>query len=295
MEMDDQKKKQKGFFSKLHHKYRLVIMNNDTLEEKLSMRLTRFNVFLAAGTISMLLIVGTIYLIAFTPLREYIPGYADFNTRQVLRELSLRADSLENDLRQKDLFIMNIRNIVEGRDIIEIIPDSVSDPEEYIIEDLPRSREDSLLRAEMENISNDENSYQAYNEIIPMIQPDHFAFFTPLSGLVSSHFNPRTGHFGVDVVADHNEMITAALDGTVIIATWTIETGYTIGIQHAHNIITIYKHNSSLLKNQGDYVQAGDAIAIIGDTGIYSTGTHLHFELWFNGIPVDPTDYISFQ
>ena len=293
--MDDQNKKEKGFFSKLHHKYRLVIMNNDTLEEKLSIRLTRFNVFLISGTISLLLIIGTIYLVAFTPLREYIPGYADFNTRQVLRELSLRADSLEKDLRQKDLFIMNIRNIVEGRDLIEEIPDSVSDPEGYIFEELPRSREDSLLRAEMESASQYDNNYWNQSEIVTAVSPDGFSFFTPLSGMISSHFNPRKGHFGVDVVADHDEIIMAALDGTVIIATWTLETGYTIGIQHAHNIITIYKHNSSLLKSQGDYVQAGEAIAIIGDTGIYSTGTHLHFELWFNGIPVNPTDYIAFQ
>ncbi len=293
--MDDQNKKEKGFFSKLHHKYRLVIMNNDTLEEKLSIRLTRFNVFLISGTISLLLIIGTIYLVAFTPLREYIPGYADFNTRQVLRELSLRADSLEKDLRQKDLFIMNIRNIVEGRDLIEEIPDSVSDPEGYIFEELPRSREDSLLRAEMESASQYDNNYWNHSEIVTAVSPDGFSFFTPLSGMISSHFNPRKGHFGVDVVADHDEIIMAALDGTVIIATWTLETGYTIGIQHAHNIITIYKHNSSLLKSQGDYVQAGEAIAIIGDTGIYSTGTHLHFELWFNGIPVNPTDYIAFQ
>ena len=293
--MNDQKKKRKGFFTKLHHKYRLVIMNNDTLEEKLSIRLTRFNVFLAGGTISLLLIVGTIYLIAFTPLREYIPGYADFNTRQVLRELSLRTDSLEKDLRQKDLFIMNIRNIVEGRDLIEEVPNSVSDPEGYIIEDLPRSREDSLLRAEMESFSYDESNYFVYSDPVAMIRPDHFSFFRPLTGMISSHFNPRKGHFGVDVVADHNEIIMAAMDGTVIIATWTFETGYTIGIQHAHNIITIYKHNSSLLKSQGDFVQAGEAIAVIGDTGLYSTGTHLHFELWFNGIPVNPTDYIAFQ
>ncbi len=293
--MDDQNKKENGFLSKLHDKYRLVIMNNDTLEEKLSIKLTRFNVFLISGTISLLLIVGTIYLIAFTPLREYIPGYADFNTRQVLRELSLRADSLEKDLRQKDLFIMNIRNIVEGRDLIEEIHDSVSDPEGSIFEEFPRSREDSLLRAEMENISQFENNYLNQSEMIAAVSPESFSFFTPLSGMISSHFNPRKGHFGVDVVADHDEIIMSALDGTVIIATWTLETGYTIGIQHAHNIISIYKHNSSLLKSQGDFVQAGEAIAIIGDTGIYSTGTHLHFELWFNGIPVNPTDHIAFQ
>ncbi len=291
----DKEQKDTGFFKKLHHKYRLVIMNNETLEEKLNIRLTRFNVFLAFGTVFFLLIVGTIYFIAFTPLREYIPGYADFNTRQVLRELTMRADSLEKDLRQKDLFIMNIRNIVEGRDLIEEIPDTVSDPDAFLIGELPRSREDSLLRAEMEMVAELENTYWRGNEQTLLGTPDHFSFYPPISGMISSHFNPLKSHFGVDVVADHDEIIKATLDGVVILSAWTAETGYTIGIQHAHNIISIYKHNSQLLKEQGSFVEAGEPIAIIGDTGLFSTGTHLHFELWFNGIPVNPADYISFQ
>ncbi len=287
--------KDAGFFKKLHHKYRLVVMNNDTLEERLSVRLTRFNVFVFIGTVSILLIVATIYLIAFTPLKEYIPGYADFNTRQVLRELSLRADSLERDLRQKDLYILNIRNIIEGKDLFEETPDSVSDPAVFSIDELPRSREDSLLRAEMEQSALVENNYWDTGDMHLMEQGKLISFFPPLTGMISSHYDPAKNHFGVDVVADHDEIIKATLDGTVIISTWTMETGYTIGIQHANNIISIYKHNSSLLKQQGSFVEAGEAIAIIGDTGLYSTGTHLHFELWFNGNPVNPTDYISFQ
>ncbi len=288
-------KKEKGFLRKMLNKYRLVILNDDTFEEKLNVRLTRFNVFLIAGTIGLLLIIGTIYLIAFTPLREYIPGYADFNTRKVLRELSLRADSLERNLRQKDLFIMNIRNIVEGRDLLEEIPDTVSDPQAFMIEELPRSREDSLLRAEMELTAQFENNYWGFNGMPISRQPESFSFFPPLSGMISSHFNPSKGHYGVDVVADHDAVIKATMEGTVIIATFTLETGYTIGIQHGQNIISIYKHNSRLLKEQGSKVEAGEAIAIIGDTGLYSTGTHLHFELWFNGSPVNPTDFIVFQ
>lgn len=287
--------KDAGIFKKLHHKYRLVVMNNDTLEERLSVRLTRFNVFVFIGTVSILLIVATIYLIAFTPLKEYIPGYADFNTRQVLRELSLRADSLERDLRQKDLYILNIRNIIEGKDLFEETPDSVSDPAVFSIDELPRSREDSLLRAEMEQSALVENNYWDTGDMHLMEQGKLISFFPPLTGMISSHYDPAKNHFGVDVVADHDEIIKATLDGTVIISTWTMETGYTIGIQHANNIISIYKHNSSLLKQQGSFVEAGEAIAIIGDTGLYSTGTHLHFELWFNGNPVNPTDYISFQ
>lgn len=292
--MENQKKK-KSFYTKLHNKYRLVIMNNDTLEEKLNFQLSRFNVFLFAGTISIFLIVGTIYLIAFTPLREYIPGYADFNTRKVLRELSLRADSLERDLRQKDLFILNIRNIVEGKDLLEEIPDTTSDPEAFDIQRLPRSREDSILRAEIEAATMMENNYLVQNELLTTIPVDHFVFFPPLTGMISSHFNPHKGHFGVDVVAEYDALIKSVMGGTVILAAWTAETGYTIGIQHPNNIISIYKHNNKLLKEQGSIVKAGDAIAIIGDTGRYSTGTHLHFELWFNGTPVNPIEFIAFN
>ncbi len=291
----NEEKKRGGFFRKLHNKYHLVIMNDDTLEEKLSIRITRFNVFVFTGTAAILLVIATIYLIAFTPLKEYIPGYADFNTRKVLRELTLRADSLEQDLRQKDLYILNIRNIIEGRDLVEEIPENVDDPTIFSINELPRSAEDSLLRAEMEQASYINNDYWQNGEPYPMQQAFHISFFPPLTGMISSHFDPVKGHYGVDVVAADDAIIMATLDGTVIFSTWTIETGYTIGLQHANNIVSIYKHNSSLLKEQGAFVEAGEAIAVIGDTGLYSTGTHLHFELWFNGIPVNPADYISFQ
>ncbi len=290
-----EKDQQKDIFKKLHHKYRLVILNDDTMEKKLSIRMSRFKVFVLAGTIVILLVVATIYLIAFTPLKEYIPGYADFNTRKVLRELSLRADTLERQLRHKNLYIMNIRNITEGRDLVEEVPDTIGDRDAFDIDELPRSREDSILRAEMELVESFNNATGRNNEMPAVIESDHFSFFPPLTGMISSHFDPSEGHYGVDIVADQDEMIKSTLDGTVIFSTWTMATGYTIGIQHDNNIVSIYKHNSSLLKEEGSLVEAGDPIAIIGDTGLYSTGTHLHFELWLNGIPVNPAEYISFQ
>ncbi len=291
----EEKETEKGLFKKLHNKYRLVILNDDTMEERLSIRLTRFRVFIMAGTIVILLVVATIYLIAFTPLKEYIPGYADFNTRKVLRELSLRADTLEKQLRHKDLYIMNIRNITEGRDLIEEIPDTIVDPDAIDIDEIPRSREDSLLRAEMELAEQFSDNHWRNTEMQGVADMGNFTFFPPAIGMISSHFDLSEGHYGVDIVADQDEIIKSTLDGTVIFSGWTIETGYTIGIQHEHNIVSIYKHNSSLLKEEGSMVEAGDPIAIIGDTGIYSTGTHLHFELWFNGVPVNPAAYISFQ
>ncbi|MBW6498514.1 MAG: M23 family metallopeptidase [Bacteroidales bacterium] len=291
--MPHRTEKKKSFFHKLHDKYRLVLMNDDTFEEKLSFRLTRFNVFIFFGAVTIFLVVATTYLIAFTPLREYIPGYGDFNTRKVLRELTLRADSLETSLRQKDLYIMNIRNIVEGREILDHIPDSLADLTSYEIESLPRSREDSILRAEMESLGGYAISL-AGADINPNSNINQFFFFPPMKGIITNHFDPLRGHFGIDLVSDPNEAIKSTLDGTVIFSGWTLETGYTISIQHSINLVSAYKHNSVLLKQAGDVVKAGEVIAIIGDSGILSTGPHLHFELWFNGNPVNPVDYIIF-
>jgi murein DD-endopeptidase MepM/ murein hydrolase activator NlpD len=290
--MENKPNPKRNFFRKLHDKYRLVIMNDDTFEEKLSFRLTRFNVFIFFGTLSIFLVIATIYLIAFTPLREYIPGYADFNTRQVLRELMQRTDSLETDLRQKDLYIMNIRNIVEGREVDFSPLDTITPDAASIIEDLPRSREDSLLRVEMESLL--AGGGWITEDIATGPRISHFFYFPPVSGVVTNYFNPAEGHYGVDVVAEENAPIKSILDGTVIWSAWSLETGYSIGIQHANNLVSVYKHNSRLTKEQGNFVKAGDVIATIGGTGLYSTGTHLHFELWFNGSPVDPLDYIIF-
>lgn len=265
-------------------------MNDETLEEKLSFRLTRFNVFIFFGTLSIFLIVATIYLIAFTPLREYIPGYADFNTRQVLRELMMRTDSLERDLRQKDLYIHNFKNIIEGREPVAMLPAELQNDDHYEIETLPRSPEDSIIRAEIESM--EQYGSWVYGETSALESIHQFFFFPPVQGIVTNHFNPEEKHYGIDLVADENEAIKATLEGTVIFSTWTMETGYNIGIQHSNNLISIYKHNSALIKETGSYVTAGEVIAIIGDTGLYSSGPHLHFELWFNGNPVNPLDYI---
>ena len=287
-------KKEKNFFNKLHDKYRLVLMNDDTFEEKISFRLTRFNVFIFFGTLVIFLVFATTYLIAFTPLREYIPGYADFNTRKVLRELNLKADSLQAELRSKDLYINNIRNIIEGRDFDEEIFEPSSSQDFVEILELTRSREDSILRAQVESqfsiigsSPDDPDSFEPQ----PMSQ---FFFFPPLNGIITNHFNSAQRHFGIDIVADEGEPIKATLDGTVIFSTWTLATGYTIGIQHANNLISVYKHNSNILKEEGSFVKAGEVIAIIGESGTLSTGTHLHFELWFNGNPINPIDYIVF-
>ncbi len=292
--MSNSQKKKKWYY-RLRDKYRLVIMNEDTYEEKFSFSLSRINVFVALSTTVIVLIVLTIFIIAFTPLREYIPGYMDPTLPAKVYSLNLKADSLENDLRLKNMYLQNIRNIIEGREIVEKPSPETVEEVNYDTITLKISREDSILRAEFEsqtkyNLYLNGNNELYRNNIEIARQP----FFTPLKGIITNQFNLANGHYGVDIVAKSNEAIKAVMDGTIIFADWTLKTGYVIGIQHLGNFISIYKHNAILLKKQGNFVKAGDPIAIIGDSGELSTGPHLHFELWYNGTPVNPEEYMSF-
>jgi murein DD-endopeptidase MepM/ murein hydrolase activator NlpD len=294
--MSTGKKKKIGFFKRLKNKYRLVIMNDETFEERLSFRLSRLNVFIAIGASVIILIIITTYIIAFTPLREYIPGYGNSKSNRNIRELMLRADSLEENLKNKDLYLFNIKNIMEGKEVVEKLPDKPdSSTNKYSNISFAKSKEDSLLRVEVEKqdkygIAANDNSTSS-----PISSISSFFFFTPLKGMITNNFDPEGEHYGVDIVAAKDEAIKATLDGSVIFAGWTLKTGYTIAIQHQNNLISVYKHNSALLKKEGDDVKAGEAVAIIGETGELSSGPHLHFELWYNGTPVNPRDYMVFQ
>ena len=267
-------------------------MNDESLEERASFRLSPMNVFVATGITVLILIVATTFLIAFTGLREYIPGYSDPGARKKLFILDRKTDSLEQVLRSRDLYISNIRNIVEGNvegkpsgenpDVIKAKYDT--------IRHLPKSREDSLLRVEMEQ----QDKYSLHVNEKKNSGISSFFFFAPVKGNVTEPFNLRNKHFGVDIVAPANAAIKATLDGMVVFSNFTTETGYVIGIQHGNNLFSLYKHNSSLLKKAGDYVKAGDVIAIIGNSGEQTTGPHLHFELWYNSSPIDPQQYVTF-
>lgn len=285
------------WYRKLRSKYRLAVFNDQTFEERFSFRLNRLNVITVVLSLGIVFIILTFFLIANTPIKEYIPGYPNVEQRKQLYRLNIIADSLMNDIRQKNLYIQDIKNIVEGRDIAE---DSgrlgISKPGYDTIR-LHQSIEDSMLRAEFEN-QNMHNLY--FNEYGQLRETSNssirsFNFFTPINGVITSKFNLSEKHYGIDIVASHNEAVKSALDGTVIFTDWTLETGYVIGIQHERNIITFYKHNSVLLKKQGEHVKAGDPIAIAGESGELLSGPHLHFELWYNGTPLNPEEYIIFD
>jgi murein DD-endopeptidase MepM/ murein hydrolase activator NlpD len=285
-------KKKKHWLKRLRNKYNLIIRRDDTFEEKINFKLTPLNVFVVVGVTVILLIFLTTYIIAFTPLREYIPGYPDIKQKRKMRELTLKTDSIEKVLQQRDIYIQNIKNIIEGR----ITPDqNIEKPQsdqKYDTIELRKSREDSLLRAEFEqgqkyNLMMD-NEPRSTNSI------RNFLFFTPVKGVVTNNFNSAAGHYGIDLVTQKNESVKAVLDGTIVFSAWTLETGYVIGIQHQGNFVSFYKHNASLYKKVGDYVKAGEVISIVGESGEQSTGPHLHLELWYNGSPVNPRDYIIF-
>ncbi len=290
--MAESKQKRKKIGRNLRNKFRLVVMNDETLEERFAIRLSPMNVIVFFGTIMLALIFITLYLIAFTPLREYIPGYADVNMRRNMVMLSLKADSMEKQMHAENLFLNTFNKVMQD----SIKPEShAADTSQTSLYDsirhLQRSEDDSLLRLLVE--SQDQYVLSANDKSFSTGIGSYY-FFTPVKGTITTPFSTIKKHFGVDIVASPDEVIKCALDGTVVIANWTSETGYIIGVQHSNNLFTLYKHNSALLKSVGDYVKAGEVIAIIGNTGEYTSGPHLHFELWYNSSPVNPVDYMSF-
>lgn len=294
------KQKKEKWYHKLRDKYRLVIFHDETFEEKISFRLSRMNVFVLFTSLSVFLIIITSYIIAFTSLREYIPGYTDVNLNRRVYQLQRTADSLEGVFRQKQLYFDNIKRIVEGDDFSNDSLSAVNERQSrsgstYDTIRLVHSEIESELRSEFEN--SEKYTIQTDPTSIPEARRSAStvaSFFTPVKGTVTNKFDPVQRHYGVDVVAKSNEAIKAALEGTVLFADWTVDKGHVIGIQHAGSFVSVYKHNSVLLKREGDFVRAGEPIAIIGESGELSTGPHLHFELWFNSAPVNPEDYISF-
>ncbi len=284
------------WYYKLRSKYRMVIFNDETFEERFIFRLTRLNVLSVFISLGIIFTSLTFILIIYTPIKEYIPGYPSDYQRESLIKLNVLADSLQNELTSKDIFFESIKNIVEGKDFVEEPELQTTENKSYDSIKLKSSIEDSLLRLEFES----QNLHNLYiSETTETTEKDlvsirNLSFYPPVEGIVTSKFDLSENHFGIDIVSKHNSAIKAILDGTVIFSGWTLETGYIVALQHEQNIISFYKHNSVLLKKQGEIVSAGEPIAIIGESGEISTGPHLHFELWHNGTPVNPADYIIF-
>lgn len=285
------KSQKRSFGDRLRDKFRLIIYNDNTFEEVWYLRLTRLNMVALTTSIFILIVVGVFALVAYTSIRELIPGYPDGNLRRTILMNAVRLDSLENEIRMRDQYFQNIRALVAGEEPDNLVDLSDTSREISNVE-FSKSLEDSILRIQIEQ-------EEQYNLSVLKLQssPKDLAsihFFAPVRGLVTRPFNPNKNHFGTDVGSEPNEVVKATLDGTVTMDGWTVETGWVIYLQHENNLISVYKHNSVLLKQTGNTVKAGDAIAIIGNSGELTTGPHLHFELWHNGTPIDPQSYIVF-
>lgn len=279
----------KKFYDKLKNQYRLIVYNDTTFQSVWSMKLSRLKVFTVTSLLSAIIVVLVILLIATTGLREYIPGYPKAEFRQMLVHNALKVDSLEQELAKRDQFFKGIQAIMAG----EIPEDNLSIQENANSEEVEFQEfnhdsvfQDKLLAEQLSlSIQNTENNNVSISQI---------HFFVPVKGVITEHFNSTSDHFGIDLVSEPNARILAVLDGTVISSGWTLETGYVIYLQHESDLISVYKHNAELLKATGDKVKAGEAIAIIGNTGELSTGPHLHFELWYRGNALNPVQYIDF-
>lgn len=284
-------KKPGKLFQKLTHKYRMVLLNEDTFEEVGNMRLTRLNLIALVGIILILLVTITYLLIAFTSIRELIPGYPDAAMRQHIRTNAMKLDSLEYEQTIRDQYFENLNRIISGDQPRLFMNDTtgMANPRDI---SFVRSTNDSLLRQQVE--AEDQFRLSVLDDSPEKKQIHDLHFFTPVNGIITAGFNPADDHFGVDLVAEPDAVVKAALDGTVILSAWTLETGYVIQIQHDYELTTFYKHNATLFKTVGEKVAAGDAIAVVGNSGELTTGPHLHFELWHDRVPMDPTEYIVF-
>lgn len=291
---EDKKDKQKKgkIFNRLRNKYRLLVINETTFDERLSYRLSPLNLISSIGLIVFLISSLTILLIIYTPAKEWIPGYPSDQIRKESYHAATMADSLSIIVNQYRRYNQNLTLILSG----EVPVDSfmMDSGREYSYENIEfsRSPEDSILRERFEK-------EEQYNIVLnPTASTrrlkESLLFFPPVRGQISGGFKASEGHFGIDITADESEPILATLDGTVIMATWTAEAGYIIEIMHKDNLLSVYKHNSVLLHKVGDKVTAGEAIAIIGNTGEITTGPHLHFELWHEGSPLNPEEFITF-
>ena len=279
----------KRIIKRLKNKYRLVILNDASFEERFSYRLSPLNLLTLILSFVVVLIVLVSVVIIYTPLRESIPGYTDVSLREDLTTMVFRTDSLESELLRNSAYLRNIQGALKGE--LPLSKDSIYNANQEVIlleNPLVKSKEDSMLREYVER----EDSYSLTDDKENISKQIYF--FAPLKGIITNEFDPSKEHFGIDVVAPKDEAIKATLDGTVVFAEWTVETGYVIQLQHANNIVSNYKHNSVLLKKVGDEVNAGDVIAIIGNSGELSSGPHLHFELWKEGKPINPKEFINF-
>ena len=285
------KKQNKSFLKRIFNDYKVVISSEDTFEEKFSFKANKINALIIILAYSIILISFTISIVFFTQLREMVPGYSSTDLLNRAIYLTKKIDSLEQQIALNNKFYKSIEDVLSGN-IDELVPrDELSLDSSLINSDFvtvsPNSQ-DSILRKYVEN----EDKFNLTNNELII---ENKMFFSPIKGEITQSFNFNENHFAIDIAADIGTPVKSVLDGKIIFSEWSLETGYVVVIDHGENIISVYKHNSKILKEQNDFVQAGEVIAYSGNQGNLSTGPHLHFELWKNGTPIDPEPLLNFK
>ena len=285
------KKENKGFFKKLFNDYKVVVSSEDTFEEKFAFKASKINVFVLMLVYSVILISFTISIVFFTQLRELVPGYSSSDLLNRAFYLTQKTDSLERQIELNNKFYKSIEDVLSGKteEFIERdnIPIDSSLNEKNLFSIFPNS-EDSILR-------NYVDSQDKFNLTKNELVIENKMFFSPIKGDITQPFNFEENHFAIDVAADIGTPVKSILDGKILFSEWSVDTGHVIIVDHGDNIVSVYKHNSKSLKEQNDFVQAGEVIAYSGNQGSLSSGPHLHFELWKNGTPIDPEPLLNFQ
>lgn len=285
------KKENKGFFKKLFNDYKVVVSSEDTFEEKFAFKASKINVFVLMLVYSVILISFTISIVFFTQLRELVPGYSSSDLLNRAIYLTQKTDSLERQIELNNKFYKSIEDVLSGKtdEFIERdnipIDSSLNDKNLFSIS--PNS-EDSILR-------NYVDSQDKFNLTKNELVIENKMFFSPIKGEITQAFNFEENHFAIDIAADIGTPVKSILDGKILFSEWSVDTGHVIIVDHGDNIVSVYKHNSKSLKEQNDFVQAGEVIAYSGNQGSLSSGPHLHFELWKNGTPIDPEPLLNFQ
>lgn len=288
--MNGKKNENNSILETLRNRYRLVLLNDSTFKEVGSIKLNRMSFIIVSSFFIILFIAAFWSAIAYTPLRDLIPGYPDVKMRNDIIQTKVRLDSLEMEIKYRDQYFANLNAVIRGDKPEDFLSDRTTSTGANL--SMSRSESDAILRHDLEIAEKLSIPVGLNSEQNLSLEKIHF--FSPVRGMVTNSFNPLTNHFGTDVVAAPNEVVKATLDGTITMAAWTLETGYVLQIQHDNNLISVYKHNAELLKNVGARVKAGDAIAIIGNSGELTTGPHLHLEIWQKGVALNPEELIVF-
>ena len=287
-------KPKKTFSNWLFNRYFLIIRNEEDFAEKRSVSFTYAKVIVLAFSFLVVVMILSFFLVETLLAQWFDPRHAQMEANRQLIRLTLELDSLESEVQKKDLFIHNFQNIVAGRINNEGADGDTEnnniDELQAKIDEMDYQAIDSQFRKQFET---NEVSLLTYNSG-ERAELQELFLFSPIDGIISQKYNVRNEHYGVDVVAKKNEPVKCVADGTVILASWTQDSGYIIAVQHRGNLISVYKHNDVLLEKVGNFVSAGEIISISGNTGELTDGTHLHFELWYNGNPVNPEEFVTF-